>query len=118
MSRITVTSLLVGGAALAAFGTATVVNSVGATPAPAPTHSHSYGPATPNECILLNGGDYNACNVGHTGSGDQPYDVRKHHTPSDCILLNGGDYNACNVGNSGRGDKPYRPVHHSTGAKT
>jgi roadblock/LC7 domain-containing protein len=67
-------------------------------------------PATPSQCILLNGGDYNACNVGHTGSGDQPYTIRTRHTPNDCILLNGGDYNACNVGNSGRGDLAYKPV--------
>ena len=28
---------------------------------------------TPNDCIRLNGGDYNACNVGHSGRGDLPY---------------------------------------------
>jgi roadblock/LC7 domain-containing protein len=103
--------LLVSSAAVAVFGAGAAATSVGATPAPAPAPDHTSGPASPNQCILLNGGDYNACNVGHTGSGDQPYDVVKHHTPTDCILLNGGDYNACNVGNSGAGDKPYRPLH-------
>jgi hypothetical protein len=28
---------------------------------------------TPNQCIRLNGGDYNACNVGNSGRGDLPY---------------------------------------------
>jgi len=28
---------------------------------------------TPNDCIHLNHGDYNACNVGKSGSGNQPY---------------------------------------------
>ena len=27
-------------------------------------------PMTPNQCIALNGGDYNACNVGNSGRGD------------------------------------------------
>lgn len=30
-------------------------------------------PATPNSCIALNGGDYNACNVGNSGRGDLLY---------------------------------------------
>ena len=30
-------------------------------------------PATPSQCIRLNGGDYNACNVGNSGRGDLPY---------------------------------------------
>jgi hypothetical protein len=29
--------------------------------------------STPNECIRINGGDYNACNVGNSGRGDLPY---------------------------------------------
>jgi roadblock/LC7 domain-containing protein len=66
-------------------------------------------PLTPNDCIRLNGGDYNACNVGNSGRGDLPYQPVHVLTPNDCIRLNGGDYNACNVGNSGRGDLPYRP---------
>lgn len=33
----------------------------------------SGGRHTPNECILANGGDYNACNVGNSGRGDLPY---------------------------------------------
>jgi hypothetical protein len=30
-------------------------------------------PWTPNDCIRLNGGDYNACNVGNSGRGDASY---------------------------------------------
>jgi hypothetical protein len=32
-------------------------------------------PHTPNQCIRLNGGDYNACNVGNSGRGDLPYQL-------------------------------------------
>ncbi len=67
-------------------------------------------PTTPNQCITLNGGDYNACNVGNSGRGDLPYRPVVDYSPNQCITLNGGDYNACNVGNSGRGDLPLRPV--------
>jgi hypothetical protein len=28
---------------------------------------------TPDDCIRMNGGDYNACNVGNSGRGDLPY---------------------------------------------
>jgi hypothetical protein len=28
---------------------------------------------TPNACIIGNGGDYNACNIGNSGRGDLPY---------------------------------------------
>jgi hypothetical protein len=41
------------------------------TAASASTPSHQ--PMTPNQCIRLNGGDYNACNVGNSGRGDLPY---------------------------------------------
>ena len=77
----------------------------------APTADHSR-PGTPNSCIALNKGDWNACNVGNSGAGDKPYRkvVRPSGTPDACIALNKGDWNACNVGNSGAGDKPYRAV--------
>jgi roadblock/LC7 domain-containing protein len=75
-----------------------------------PGSSHQPGtPHTPNQCIRLNGGDYNACNVGNSGAGDKPYRPVHTLTPNDCIRLTGGDYNACNVGNSGAGDLPYQP---------
>ena len=35
--------------------------------------SRTTSPLTPNDCIRLNGGDYNACNVGNGGRGDLPY---------------------------------------------
>jgi hypothetical protein len=75
-----------------------------------PTSVERVQPGTPSGCILLNRGDYNACNVGNSGRGELPYAITRHHTPNDCILLNRGDYNACNVGHSGRGDLPYQPV--------
>ena len=76
----------------------------------AATHQASVPPTTPDACIELNGGDYNACDVGNSGRGDLPYLPLRVRTPNGCIELNGGDYNACNVGNSGRGDLPYEPV--------
>lgn len=63
-------------------------------------------PSTPNSCIAVNGGDWNACNVGNSGRGDLPYRAVTY-TPSSCIAANGGDWNACNFDNSGRGDLPY-----------
>jgi hypothetical protein len=64
---------------------------------------------TPDECIRLNDGDWNACNVGNTGAGDKPYAraASVPRTPDGCIWLNLGDWNAGNVGNTGAGDKPY-----------
>ena len=71
--------------------------------APAGTAGHARTTVTtPNQCVLVNGGDYDACNVGNSGRGDLPYRVARHATPNQCVLLNGGDYNACNVGNRGR----------------
>ncbi|MCU1656980.1 MAG: hypothetical protein JWO57_1636 [Pseudonocardiales bacterium] len=63
---------------------------------------------TPDSCIALNQGDWNACNVGNSGRGDLPYKSITD-TPNACIERNQGDWNACNVGNSGRGDLPYLP---------
>jgi hypothetical protein len=74
-------------------------------PAP-PTHS------SPNSCIEMNGGDWNACNVGNTGSGGGAYsrNIVGAKTPNSCIQQNGGDWNACNVGNTGSGTTSYAPV--------
>jgi roadblock/LC7 domain-containing protein len=66
----------------------------------------------PDSCIALNGGDWNACNVGNSGRGDLPYRPVMQSSPDRCIALNGGDWNACAVGNSGRGDLPYLPADH------
>ncbi len=86
---------------------AAAVIAFGATPslASAPPNDTS-PPTTPNACIELNQGDWNACNVGNSGRGDLPYRVITD-TPNACIERNQGDWNACNVGNSGRGDLPY-----------
>jgi len=35
--------------------------------------SHETSRLTPDDCIRVNGGDYNACNVGNSGRGDLPY---------------------------------------------
>jgi roadblock/LC7 domain-containing protein len=58
-------------------------------------------PSTPNACITVNGGDWNACNVGNSGRGDLPYRPHVGYSPSQCIRRNGGDWNACSVGNRG-----------------
>jgi hypothetical protein len=43
-------------------------------PAPSvPSHAVVWKVLTPNDCIRLNGGDYNACNVGNSGRGDLPH---------------------------------------------
>jgi hypothetical protein len=55
---------------------------------------------TPDSCIEVNGGDWNACNVGHGGRGDLPYlPVRATaHSVAGCTLANQGDALACLVG--------------------
>ncbi len=61
--------ILAAVAALAAAGTAYATASA-ATP--------NRQPRTPNQCIRLNHGDYNACNVGNSGGGDLPYRPLEH----------------------------------------
>jgi len=67
--------------------TAALVAASSATAAVLPTQASSMGNRhggtrssstfhrgwTPNDCIRLNGGDFNACNVGSSGRGDLPY---------------------------------------------
>jgi roadblock/LC7 domain-containing protein len=67
--------------------TATLVAAASTTAAILPTSSSGMGDRqsgttststtnpswTPNDCIKLNGGDFNACNVGNSGRGDLPY---------------------------------------------
>jgi hypothetical protein len=55
---------------------------------------------SPNTCISMNGGDWNACDVGNAGRGDLPYvPVRLvPHSAALCIHLNQGDAIACRVG--------------------
>lgn len=59
-----------------ALGAVTLV----ATSGPADSRPHPAAPAsrpvkhlTPDDCIRVNGGDFNACNVGNSGRGDLPY---------------------------------------------
>ena len=82
---------------------------ISAAPAMATTPHDTSRPSTPNTCIELNRGDWNACNVGNSGAGNLPYRavVGASGAPDACILRNHGDWNACNVGNSGAGGLPY-----------
>jgi hypothetical protein len=54
---------------------------------------------TPDTCIHMNGGDWNACDVGNAGRGDVPYvPVLRPHSVALCIQRNHGDAIACRVG--------------------
>jgi hypothetical protein len=53
---------------------------------------------TPNSCIVVNGGDLNACNVDHGARGDLPY--LRSHSVAGCIQLAEGDSIACRVGSA------------------
>ena len=53
--------------------------------------------STPDACIELNGGDLNACNVGHGARGDLPYAPAPGDGRSDCVRANHGDVLACSV---------------------
>ena len=58
-------------------------------------------PSIPDACITVNGGDWNACNVGNSGRGDLPYRSSVGYSLSQCIRRNAGDWTACGVGNHG-----------------
>jgi len=104
--EVQMTTRLIPALAVAtALASTLVASTLGASAAPAP-------PSTPNSCIALNGGDWNACNVGNNGRGNLPYKPYRQSSPNQCITLNSGDWNACNVGNSGRGDLPYQHAGH------
>jgi hypothetical protein len=55
---------------------------------------------SPNTCIPMNGGDWNACNVGNAGRGDLAYVPvsPRPHSVALCIQRNQGDAIACRVG--------------------
>jgi hypothetical protein len=55
--------------------------------------------STPNDCIVMNGGDFKACYVGNSGRGDLAYVTP--HSVAGCIQLNQGDAIACRVGSRG-----------------
>jgi hypothetical protein len=70
--RIAIAATIVATASTAAA--LATVSSTGATPPPpGPASSTTSRPWTPNDCIRLNHGDFNACNVGNSGRGDLPY---------------------------------------------
>jgi hypothetical protein len=56
--------------------------------------------ATPDTCIEVNDGDWDACNVGNSGRGDLPYRPggAPAHSVARCIQVNQGDALACQVG--------------------
>lgn len=105
---VLVTVIVAGGASGIAVAAASGASQ--AAPASTPTGGHAMQHQTPSDCIQRNGGDWNACNVGHSGRGDAPFRITRPRTPDECILINAGDYNACAVGNDSRGDLPYKPV--------
>jgi invasion protein IalB len=67
MTRFSTRTVLPALAAVLVFGVAPFP-ALASTPA-----QESQQPATPNSCIELNHGDFNACDVGTSGRGDLPY---------------------------------------------
>jgi hypothetical protein len=91
MNKIRISTLFVTATlALASGGLAASASSNPShRPAPTPAVSSravSTPANTPDRCIRLNAGDYNACNVGNNGRGDLPY--RSH--PDHRRLTRGG----------------------------
>lgn len=66
LKRVAVVATL---AALTGGGVA-IADVAPAASSPKTTHSTVW---TPNDCIRVNHGDFNACNVGNSGGGDRPY---------------------------------------------
>jgi roadblock/LC7 domain-containing protein len=83
------------------FTVAALVLATAVVAFPAASTAAPPSPSTPNACITVNGGDWNACNVGNSGRGDLPYHPPAGYSPSQCISRNGGDWIACSVGNRG-----------------
>ena len=75
-------------ASVVAAGVLTI-GAAGAAAAPAAAAASA---ATPDTCIAVNGGDWNACNVGNSGRGDLPYVSvpAAPHSVALCIQLNQG----------------------------
>jgi hypothetical protein len=75
------------------------VLAIGAAGAAAGTTAAAGSAGTPDTCILVNGGDWNACNVGNGGRGDVAYPpALRPHSVGLCIDRNQGDAMACRVG--------------------
>lgn len=75
------------------------VLAIGAAGAAAGTTAAAGSAATPDTCILVNGGDWNACNVGNGGRGDVTYlPVQLTSSAAACFDRNQGDALGCRVG--------------------
>jgi hypothetical protein len=72
---------------------------VGAAVVPAAAAQAATAATTPNDCIVLNGGDFKACNVENGGRGELPYLTA--HSVARCIQINQGDAIACRAGSLG-----------------
>jgi roadblock/LC7 domain-containing protein len=68
--KLAIAAVLVAGTSTGDAVAATTSSAPAPAPAPGPATSTDW---TPDDCIRLNGGDYNACNVGNSGAGNRPY---------------------------------------------
>jgi hypothetical protein len=78
MNTIRISTLAVTATLALASGGLAASSSSNPSHRPAPTTAISRPGNTPDECIRLNAGDYNACNVGNSGRGDLPYRSLDH----------------------------------------
>lgn len=72
VKRIVVSAALVAAASATAAILSTSATGTGIRQG-GPSSSTVHQTWTPNDCIRLNHGDFNACNVGNSGRGDLPY---------------------------------------------
>jgi hypothetical protein len=73
MNTIRISTFLVTASLALASGGLAAPASSSPSHRPTPTTLISGRVDTPDRCIRLNAGDYNACNVGNSGRGDLPY---------------------------------------------
>lgn len=71
--RLIITATLVAATSASAAVLSPAATGASSRQAPSSSGSRSSQGWTPNDCIRLNGGDFNACNVGNSGRGDLPY---------------------------------------------
>lgn len=71
--RLIITATLVAATSATAAIAPTLASGMSSRQDPARSGSTVVRTWTPNDCIRLNGGDFNACNVGNSGRGDLPY---------------------------------------------
>ena len=71
--RLVITATLIGAASTAAAIVPTSSSGMSVRQSGTTSNSSITRSWTPNDCIKLNGGDFNACNVGNSGRGDLPY---------------------------------------------